>query len=105
MPYFGYGYVKDKADVVPPVWINFWAFRAMVGLGCLFILFFGVLLILVFDIPYGVATRRLLSAFGLLDERSSDNPTCRCDARMALLGSRTHGAPGLYRLREWLAGG
>ena len=35
MPYFGYGYVKDKADVVPPVWINFWAFRAMVGLGCL----------------------------------------------------------------------
>ena len=30
MPYFGYGYVKEKKDVVPPIAINFWAFRIMV---------------------------------------------------------------------------
>jgi len=44
MPYFGYGYVKDKADLVPPIAVNFWAFRVMVGMGCLFILFFAVIL-------------------------------------------------------------
>ena len=42
--YMGYGYIKDKHDVVPYIPVNFWAFRVMVGLGCLFILFFGVLL-------------------------------------------------------------
>ena len=42
--YFGYGYVRDRNDVVPPVWINFWAFRVMVGVGCLFIVFFAVML-------------------------------------------------------------
>ena len=44
MPYFGYGYIKDKNDVVPPIAVNFWAFRIMVGMGCLFILFFAVVL-------------------------------------------------------------
>ena len=44
MPYFGYGYIKDKNDVVPPIAVNFWAFRVMVGVGCLFILFFAVVL-------------------------------------------------------------
>ena len=44
MPYFGYGYVKDKHDIVPFIPINFWAFRIMVGLGCLFILFFAAIL-------------------------------------------------------------
>ena len=44
MPYFGYGYIKDKNDIVPFIPINFWAFRIMVGLGCLFILFFAVVL-------------------------------------------------------------
>jgi cytochrome d ubiquinol oxidase subunit I len=42
--YFGYGYIKDKAELVPPIPVNFWAFRLMVGLGCLFILFFAVIL-------------------------------------------------------------
>ena len=51
MPYFGYGYVKDKNDVVPPVWVNFWAFRVMVGLGCLFILFFAVILAVSYQFP------------------------------------------------------
>ena len=48
MPYFGYGYIKDKNDVVPPVAVNFWAFRIMVGVGCLFILFFAVVLFMVY---------------------------------------------------------
>ena len=48
MPYFGYGYIKGKNDVVPPVAVNFWAFRIMVGVGCLFILFFAVVLFMVY---------------------------------------------------------
>jgi cytochrome d ubiquinol oxidase subunit I len=40
MPYFGYGYVKDVHQLVPPINITFWAFRTMVGLGTLFIAFF-----------------------------------------------------------------
>ena len=44
MPYFGYGYIRDKSEVVPPIAVNFWAFRIMVGMGCLFILFFAIVL-------------------------------------------------------------
>ena len=44
--YFGYGYIKDKADLVPFIPINFWAFRIMVGLGCLFIAFFALVIFL-----------------------------------------------------------
>jgi len=51
IPYFGYGYVKDRNDVVPPVWVNFWAFRVMVGLGCLFILFFFLMLAVSYQWP------------------------------------------------------
>ena len=40
MKYFGYGYVKSPDQVVPNIPINFWAFRIMVGLGMLFILYF-----------------------------------------------------------------
>ena len=46
--YFGYGYVKDKHDLVPSVPINFYAFRLMVGLGCLFILFFAIVVFYVY---------------------------------------------------------
>ena len=71
--YMGYGYVKDRKDVVPYVPVNFWAFRIMVGLGCLFIAFFAVLLLLTFNIPYlSVITRRLLATFGLLPETHAD---------------------------------
>ncbi len=71
--YLGYGYIKDKNDIVPYVPVNFWAFRLMVGLGCLFILFFAVLIILAYRIPYlSVITRRLLAAFGILPETSAD---------------------------------
>ena len=46
IPYFGYGYIKDPAHLVPPVGLTFWSFRIMVGLGGYFILFFIVVLVL-----------------------------------------------------------
>ena len=73
MPYFGYGYVKDKKDIVPYVPVNFWAFRIMVGLGCLFILYFAVMTVLSFRIPYlSVIVRRLLATVGILPETHAD---------------------------------
>lgn len=75
MKYFGYGYIKDKNDIVPYIPINFWAFRIMVGLGCVFILYFLVLLLLIYDIPFlSVFTRRLLASIGLLPETLADAP-------------------------------
>ena len=44
MPYFGYGYVKDRAQVVPYIPVCFYAFRVMVGGGCLFVLLFLIML-------------------------------------------------------------
>ena len=74
MKYMGYGYVKNKHDIVPYVPINFWAFRTMVGLGCIFILFFAVIILLAFKIPFfSIVTRRLLAAFGLLPETEADS--------------------------------
>ncbi len=52
--YFGYGYIKDKSELVPYIPVNFWAFRIMVGLGSFFILYFMVLLFMYWkkkDIP------------------------------------------------------
>ena len=73
MKYFGYGYVRDKADLVPYIPVNFWAFRIMVGFGCIFILYFLMLLLLVYDVPFlSVTTRRLLATFGILPETESD---------------------------------
>jgi cytochrome d ubiquinol oxidase subunit I len=75
MPYFGYGYIKDKNDIVPYIPVNFWAFRIMVGLGCLFILYFVVLLLLMYDVPFfSVFTRRLLATIGILPETAADSP-------------------------------
>ena len=31
--YFGYGYIQDREDLVPPVPLIYWSFRVMVGLG------------------------------------------------------------------------
>lgn len=42
MKYFGYGYVSDAEQTVPFIPVCFWAFRLMVGLGMLFLLFFAV---------------------------------------------------------------
>ena len=73
MQYFGYGYVKDKNDIVPYIPINFWAFRIMVGLGCVFILFFATLILMAFKIPFlSIVTRRLLATVGLLPETKAD---------------------------------
>ena len=44
MPYFGYGYIKDRSQVVPYIPVCFYAFRIMVGGGCLFILLFALAL-------------------------------------------------------------
>ena len=71
--YFGYGYVKDKHQLVPSVPVNFYAFRLMVGLGCLLILFFGLVAILAFKVPFfSIFSRRLLAALGLMDEAHAD---------------------------------
>ena len=73
MPYFGYGYVKDKNDVVPPIPVNFWAFRIMVGLGCVFILFFAIIVILAYKIPFlSIFTRRLLATLAIIPETAAD---------------------------------
>ena len=42
--YFGYGFMKDHNEVVPPVALTFYAFHIMVILGGYFILFFLVVL-------------------------------------------------------------
>lgn len=46
--YFGYGYISHADQTVPYIPVTFWAFRVMVGLGCLFILFFAVVLFVVY---------------------------------------------------------
>ena len=72
--YFGYGYIRDKSELVPFIPVNFWAFRLMVGLGCLFILYFAVMALLLYRIPYlSVITRRLLAAVALLPETHADD--------------------------------
>ena len=48
MKYFGYGYIKDVNELVPSIPICFYAFRAMVGVGCLLIVFFAICLFLVY---------------------------------------------------------
>ena len=60
--YFGYGYIKDKNDVVPPVWITFWSFRIMVAVGCLFIVFFAVMLAVSYRWPKWLLGKRDITA-------------------------------------------
>ena len=88
MQYFGYGYVKDRNDIVPPVWINFWAFRIMVGLGCLFGSGLSVHPVLCRH-----PGRHLQVPQGLVAEVRHHRPTL-----LALLGGHSVSATGLYRL-------
>lgn len=44
-PYFGYGYIKNPADLIPNVALTFYSFRIMVILGGFFILLFIIALI------------------------------------------------------------
>ena len=46
MKYFGYGYVKSEDQLIPFIPVCFWSFRIMVGLGCLFIVFFALVLLI-----------------------------------------------------------
>ena len=74
MQYFGYGYLRDKHDAVPFIPVNFWAFRIMVGLGCVFILYFAIMIIMLFRIPLlSVITRRLFAAFNIIPETEADS--------------------------------
>ncbi len=45
--YFGYGYMKDPHEAIPPIKATFYSFRIMVGLGFLFVLMFIFALIFV----------------------------------------------------------
>lgn len=47
MAYFGYGYLDKPSDIVPPVGLTYWAFRAMVYLGMWFYVLFIAWLFLV----------------------------------------------------------
>ncbi|MDR1259259.1 MAG: cytochrome ubiquinol oxidase subunit I [Tannerellaceae bacterium] len=51
--YFGYGYIKNPADLVPPVGLTFYSFRVMVILGGFFILLFIVAAILSYKNTFG----------------------------------------------------
>lgn len=42
--YFGYGYISDKEDLIPPVGMVYWSFRIMVGLGCFLLLMMAAVL-------------------------------------------------------------
>lgn len=44
--YFGYGFLKNPKDIVPPIALNFYSFRIMVMLGAYFILFFILALVI-----------------------------------------------------------
>lgn len=44
-PYFGYGYIKDTTELIPPVSLIFYSFRVMIMLGGFFILLFGLALL------------------------------------------------------------
>lgn len=46
MPYFGYGYLKEPTDIVPPIALTFYSFHVMVGLGMWFIVLFLIVLYL-----------------------------------------------------------
>ncbi len=42
--YFGYGYLKNPKDIIPPIAISFYSFHIMVGLGTWFLVLFGLVL-------------------------------------------------------------
>lgn len=66
MPYFGYGYIKDAHHLVPNIPISFFAFRTMVGIGCLFILFFLVVLHYIYRLDITKPRWLLIAAIAML---------------------------------------
>ncbi|MBP3419083.1 MAG: cytochrome ubiquinol oxidase subunit I [Marinifilaceae bacterium] len=57
--YFGYGYIESPEELVPPVWLVYWAFRVMVGLG-------GFLLLLMLVVLWAEWKKRLINMRWLL---------------------------------------
>ena len=51
--YMGYGHLAKPEDIVPPVWVVFWAFRFMIGLGMLIALVMLLALIAVWKDKLG----------------------------------------------------
>ncbi len=51
--YMGYGHLTKPEDIVPPVWVVFWAFRFMIGLGMLIALVMLLALIAVWKDKLG----------------------------------------------------
>ncbi len=43
-PYFGYGYLTHRSQLEPPVWLVYWSFRLMVGIGSFLMLYLVVAL-------------------------------------------------------------
>ena len=63
--YFGYGFLENPRDAVPPVGLTFYSFHIMVGLGMFLLLFFVVVLYLVYRKPLAL-DKKLLCGFGVL---------------------------------------
>ncbi|MDR1644302.1 MAG: cytochrome ubiquinol oxidase subunit I [Tannerellaceae bacterium] len=51
--YFGYGYIKNPTDLIPPIGLTFYSFRVMVILGGFFILLFLVATIVSYKNNFG----------------------------------------------------
>ncbi len=61
--YFGYGYLKDPKDIIPPVALTFYSFHIMVGLGSWFVILF--FLVLYFIMVGKIEKKRWLLWLGL----------------------------------------
>jgi len=61
--YFGYGYLKDPKEVIPPVALTFYSFHIMVGLGSWFVVLF--LLVLYFTMIGKIENKRWLLWLGV----------------------------------------
>lgn len=64
MKYFGYGYIKDADQIVPPIGINFWSFRIMIGLGGLFILYYIIVLFMLYR--KSILNNRWIMSLGII---------------------------------------
>lgn len=64
-PYFGYGHIQDRSELVPNVHVNYYTFRIMVGSGMLFILLF-VLVFIFSRKPDKYAKMKWLHVFSIL---------------------------------------
>ncbi len=62
--YFGYGYLKNPKDIIPPIALTFYSFHIMVGLGTWFVVLF--FLILYFSMVGKIENKKILLWLGLL---------------------------------------